>query len=160
MDFDEQLKKAVARGRQRGERKTEQQAAEKMTEDEFRRMHSSLRLSLSDYIEECLKKIPQHFPGFSSETVYGERGWGAACSRDDLRLERGKRTNLYSRIELTIRPYSSLHVIELAGKATVCNREVFHRQFFQELPDVDESEFRRLIDAWVLEFAELYAAKT
>ena len=159
MDFEERLKKAVDRGRKRGEQAHQQQAAAQLSEEEFKRLHSTLRLALSDYIETCLQKIPQHFPGFNFETVYGDRGWGAACSRDDLKLERGRRTNLYSRIELTIRPYSpKLHVVELCGKATVHNREVFNRQFYQELPDVDEGEFRRRIDAWVLEFAELYAA--
>ncbi len=158
MDFEDRLKKAVERGRQRGEQASHEQAQAQLSAEELKRMHSSHRLSLSDYIESCIKQVPQHFPGFSTETVYGDRGWGAACSRDDVRMSRGRRTNFYSRIELTIRPYSQLNVVELAGKATVYNREIYNRRFYQELPEVDENEFRQRIDAWVLEFAELYAA--
>jgi hypothetical protein len=61
---------------------------------------------------------------------------------------------------VTIRPYSALHVLELAAKGTVLNREVFNRTWFEELATANEPKFRELIDAWVLEYAELYAART
>lgn len=158
MDFEDRLKKAVARGRQRGEQHSREQHKAQLTEEELKRLHTQYRLSLSEHIESCIAKIPQHFPGFQTETVYGDRGWGAACSRDDLRIAGGKRTNLFSRLEMTIRPFSSLHVVELTAKGTVHNREVFNRQYFQELPEIDDEEFIKRIDAWVLEFAELYAS--
>jgi hypothetical protein len=102
-----------------------------------------------------------HFPGFQFETIYGERGWGAACKRDDVRIfGPGRRTNLYSRLELTVRPYSSLHVLELSAKGTVHNRELLTRQHYQPLDDLNPTAFLDLIDAWILEYAEIYSAKT
>ena len=73
---------------------------------------------------------------------------------------RGTRTTNYSRLEITVRPYSTLHVLDLAAKGTIRNREVFNRNYFEELATADEPKFRDLVDAWVLEYAELYAAKT
>jgi len=131
-----------------------------LTEEEYRRLHSQYRLALSDHIEACIKKLPGLFPGFQYETMYGDRGWGGACFRDDLVLTRGGRTNNYSRLEITIRPYSSLHVLDLAAKGTIRNREAFNRNYFEELATADERKFRDLIDAWVLEYVEMYAAKT
>jgi hypothetical protein len=37
---------------------------------------------------------------------------------------------------------------------------VFNRNYFERLPDVDLDKFLELIDLWILEYAELYAAKT
>ena len=61
---------------------------------------------------------------------------------------------------MTIRPYSQLHVLDLAAKGTIRNREVFDRNYFEELATADEPKFRDLVDAWVLEYAEMYSAKT
>ncbi|MCH5375592.1 MAG: hypothetical protein JJ992_16600, partial [Planctomycetes bacterium] len=131
-----------------------------MTEEELRRLHSQYRLQMSEHIESCIRRLPNYFPGFQFETIYGERGWGAACKRDDVRVTGpGQRTSLYSRLEMTVRPYSPLHVLELTAKGTVHNRELFNRQHYERLVDVDASVFLDMIDAWVLEFAELYAAK-
>jgi hypothetical protein len=91
--------------------------------------------------------------------MYGDRGWGGACFRDDLRLNRGVRTTDYSRLEVTVRPYSAAHVLDLAAKGTVHNREVFNRNYFEALDEADVEKFLKLIDAWVLEYAEMYAAK-
>ena len=57
-----------------------------------------------------------------------------------------------------MRPYSNLHVLELVAKGTVHNREVFNRTFFEELAEADADRFLDLVDAWVVEFAELFAA--
>ena len=160
MNFDDRLREAIERGQQRGETIARQAAAKAWTEDEYRRLHSQLRLRLSEQIEACVKRLPNYFPGFQYETMYGERGWGGACFRDDLMIARGGRTTNYSRLEITVRPYSSLHVLDLAAKGTIRNREVFDRNYFEELTTADEEKFRGLIDAWVLEYAELYAAKT
>jgi hypothetical protein len=159
-NFDDRLREAIGRGQERSAAAARVSAARALTEDEYRRLHSTLRLALSEHIEACLKRLPNHFPGFQYETMYGDRGWGGACSRDDLVLARGSRSSNYSRLEITIRPYSPLHVLELAGKGTIRNREVFNRTYFEELPGVDEQKFRGLVDVWVLEYAELYSAKT
>ena len=129
-----------------------------MTEEELKRIHTGARLRLSEQIESRVREITQHFPGFQTETLFGDAGWGAACSRDDIRIEHGKRRNLYSRLEMTIRPFTKLHVVELAAKATVHNREVFRREYFEELPEIDEGAFIQRVDAWAIEFAERYAA--
>ena len=100
-----------------------------------------------------------YFPGFQYETLYGERGWGGGCSRDDLRVSPGaKRRSDYSRLEITVRPFSPLHVLELSAKGTIRNKEVFNRTHFEQIEDVDATKFLELVDQWVLEYAELYAA--
>ena len=80
-------------------------------------------------------------------------------SRDDLDIESGRRSNYFSRLELTVRPFSSLHVLELTAKGTVRNKEIFNRSQFQLLAEADINVFAELVDHWVLEFAELYAAR-
>jgi len=159
MSFDDQLRQAIERGHKRGEARAGEAAARAMTEEEYRRLHSQLRLSMSEHIEICVKRLPNFFPGFQYETMYGDRGWGGACFRDDLRLARGVRSTDYSRLEMTIRPYSSLHVLDLAAKGTIHNREAFNRNYFEPLAEVDAPKFLQLIDVWVLEYAELYAAR-
>ena len=49
--------------------------------------------------------------------------------------------------------------LDLAAKGTIHNREVFNRNYFEELATADEPKFRDLVDAWVLEYAEMYSAK-
>lgn len=161
MSFDDRLQKAVSRGQRRGEEEKSKAEARALSEEELKRLHSTYRLQLSERIESCIKQLPSFFPGFRFETIFGERGWGAACSRDDVRMSAGKRQqNDYSRLELTVRPASSMHVLELAGKATIRNKEIFSRNYFEKLEDVDLDEFLQLIDVWVLEYAELFAAKS
>jgi len=159
MNFDDELRQAIERGQKRGENRAREAAAKAMTEEEYRRLHSQTRLALSDHIEACVKRLPNYFPGFQYETMYGDRGWGGACFRDDLRFNRGVRASDYSRLEVTVRPYSSAHVLDLAAKGTVHNREVFNRNYFEPLDEADVQKFLKLIDAWVLEYAEMYAAK-
>ena len=157
-DFEDRLKRAVERGEKRNvaKRRAAQQAA--MSEEQCRELHSQLRLRLSDYIEKCLQKIPNHFPGFQYETLFGDQGWGGACVRDDLDLTGGKRKNLYSRIELAIRPFSSVRVLELAAKGMIRNKELFNRTHYEKLSEVEEDDFRELIDLWIVEYAEQYSA--
>jgi hypothetical protein len=160
MSFDDRLKQAIVRGQKRSEFLARDAAAKAWTEEEYRRQHSQVRLMLSEHIESCVKRLPNYFPGFQYETMYGDRGWGGACFRDDLLLTRGSRTTNYSRLEITVRPYTSVHVLDLAAKGTIRNREVFTRNYFEELATADEPKFRELVDVWVLEYVELYAAKT
>jgi hypothetical protein len=161
MDFDERLKRAIERGHRRGDTRAREEAARALSEEELKRLHSQYRLELSEHIEDCIRRLSQHFPGFEFETIYGERGWGAACRRDDVRLlGRGHRNNYYSRLEMTVRPLSSLHVLELTAKGTIHNKEVFNRQHYEPLVDADTDRFMERIDAWVLEYAELYATKS
>lgn len=159
MNFNDRLQKAIQRGQRRSDDKARQAREKQLSEDELKRLHTKYRLQLSEHIENCLKNLPSHFPGFDYQTVFGERGWGASCSRDDIRMSGGRRNNDYSRIEMTIRPYSEYHVVDLATKGTIRNKEVFSRNHFEKIEDVDDAKFIELIDLWVLEYAELYAAK-
>ena len=74
-------------------------------------------------------------------------------------FRRGQRENYYSRLEITVRPYSPLQILELSAKGTVHNKELLNRQCHEPLADADPAKFLELIDAWILEFAELYAAR-
>ncbi|MEM9643412.1 MAG: hypothetical protein AAF989_00350 [Planctomycetota bacterium] len=157
-DFQSRLESAIRRGNQRAENAANRQRQAEMTEDELRRLHTSLRLSLSDRIEKAIGQVADHFPGFRQESLFGEGGWGTACYRDDLKLESGRRSNQYSRLEIVIRPFTDLKVLDMKSKGTVANREIFNRGHFEKLADVDAEDFGSLIDTWSIEFAELYAA--
>lgn len=158
-DFEKRLARAIERGHRTSDERARAEAAKALSEQELRSLHSQYRLELSEHIERCLRSLPNHFPGFDFEPVVTERGWGAAVSRDDVDLRaRGRRTNFFSRLEIVIRPISDYLVLDLAAKATVRNKEVFARNHYQRLGDVDLESFTELIDIWVLEFAEKYAA--
>lgn len=159
-DFESRLESAISRGRQRATHQASEERKKELTEEEKRRLHTTYRLSLSERIERAIQRVSDHFPGFLQESMYGEVGWGAACFRDDLRIEQGRRTNQYSRLEMVIRPHSDSNVLDLKGKGTVLNRELFNRNFFAPISDVNVSEFENLIDSWAIEYAEVYAAKS
>src|SRR5687768_12439939 len=106
MDFEKRLAKAIERGQRQGSASAEQQQSQTLNEEELKRLHSQYRLQLSEHIENCLRRLPQHFPGFRFESVVSERGWGAAVLRDDSSAARGNaRTNLFSRLEMLVRPF-------------------------------------------------------
>ncbi len=158
-DFDKRLARAIERGHRVGDERARAEAARALSEKELRTLHSQYRLELSDHVERCLRRLPNHFPGFQFEPIVTDRGWGAAVSRDDVDLRAGRRRdNFFSRIEILIRPISDYLVLDLAAKATVRNKEIFARNHYQKLGEVDLEAFTELIDLWVLEFAEKYAA--
>lgn len=160
MDFDERLQKAIDRGQSRLAKGEQEAAAKELSEDDYRSLHSKYQLQVSEHIEQCLQKVASHFPGFGFETVVGERGWGGAIRRDDFgRGSGGGRSNFYSRLEMTVRPYGSHHVLELTAKGTIRNKELFSRKHFKLLEEADPDLFEDLVDTWSLEYAELYAAK-
>ena len=47
----------------------------------------------------------------------------------------------------------------LRGKGTIRNKEAFTRTYFEKIEDADPQKFEQLIDAWVLEYAEMYASQ-
>ncbi len=161
MDFHERLEKAIGRGQRASDTRARAKAEKAVTEKELARLHSQYRLQLSEQIEACLRQLSDQLPGFRFETIVNDRGWGAAISRDDVQMRSGRgRTNYYSRLEMVIRPASSYHLLDLTAKATVRNKELFKRSHFQRLIEVDVTSFTEMIDLWVLEYAELYAAKS
>ncbi|MBI85441.1 MAG: hypothetical protein CMJ81_19790 [Planctomycetaceae bacterium] len=159
MEFEQRLQKAIQRGRQLGNQRRSREEAEALNEEDLKSLHSKHRLVLSEKIESCAKQLQHHFPGFQFETIFGERGWGAAVSRDDIQISSGKRSNRYSRLEMTIRPFSEAHVLDLAVKGTIHNKEIFNQNHFEKISETDQDSFVELIDLWVLEYAELYSAK-
>jgi hypothetical protein len=158
VDFEERLREAIARGERRQAARERDAAARALSEAELKQLHTKYRLQLCDHIERGIHGLMDHFPGFKFETLYGDRGWGAACSRDDLRFASGVRREVFSRLEITVRPYTALQVIELQSRGTIANREVFNRNYFEKLVDAEVTEFERLVDVWVLDYAELFAA--
>jgi hypothetical protein len=158
MSFRERLQRASERGKQARAAQLNEAAAKAMSEEECRRLHSQHRLALTEYIEGCLGELADNFPGFRLETVVDESGWGAAVSRDDVSLGGGRRGSYFSRLQLVVSPYGKYHVLELAAKGTVRNKEVLSRNHYQRLADVDIESFRELIELWVLDYAELYSA--
>jgi hypothetical protein len=158
MDFDERLQRAIERGSRSAQAKRQAEAQQALSEEQLKRLHSQYRLQLSEYIERCLAKLPQHFPGFQYESVVSDRGWGAAINRDELELSRGRRATLFSRLEVVVAPYNSAHVLELSARGTIRNKEIYHRSQYQPLAEFQIDRFKELVDLWVPEYAELYAA--
>ncbi len=159
MDFKERLQRASERGQQAKDAKATEEAAKALSEEEFRRLHSSYRLRLTEHIESCLKQLAENFPGFNFETVVDDKGWGAAVRRDDLSLRAGKRENLFSRLMMSISPHNKYHVLELLAKGAIRNKENFSRNHYQLLKDADLDSFEQLIEQWTLHYAEQYAAE-
>jgi hypothetical protein len=159
-EFEERLRRAAERGARRRTERMDQAKQAALDEAQLKSLHTRYRLEISEHIESVIRRVPDHLPGFRYEMIYGDRGWGAACSRDDLNFSgTGQRSTQYSRLEMTVRPYSELHVLELTAKGTIRNREVFHRNQFEMLPDADPREFKDLVDTWAVEFVEIYAAQ-
>lgn len=177
MDFDERLKKAINRGQQAKTNQKESVSADSLSAEELRNIHSSARINLSEHVETCLRKLTEHFPGFRFETIVGEAGWGAKISRDDLSIAKGsavdavfqskagwnssKRQNQYSRLEVLVKPYSEdTKIVNVVAKGTVRNKELVNRSNYQFISEFNEKTYREVIDMWIVEFAEQYAART
>lgn len=158
MDFEKRLERAIERGQHQGDLQARQDAERKLGEVELKQLHTKYQLELSEHIEICLRKLADHFPGFRFNTATDERGWGATIARDDLLVEDGRRANSFSRLEMVISPFASVHILELRAKGTIRNKELFRRTRYQMLAEADPESFQQLIDMWVLEYAELYAA--
>ena len=161
MKFQDRLSKAIQRGENISSRRSEAEAQKRLDEQELKRLHSEYRLQLSEQIESCLRSLLNYFPGFQYETIVGEKGWGGAVIRDDIGFdENRKRRSYYSRLELVIRPISQYFVMDLAGKGTIRNKEIFSRSHFQRIDEMDLHSFEEMIDNWTLEYAERFAASS
>lgn len=159
MSFDDQLKKAISRGQQQGSDRREHEEQETLSADALKNRHNEFRLKLSEHVENAVRKLEEHFPGFRFETLYGDRGWGGAVSRDDItRGKTGRSGSFYSRLEVTVRPLSEFNVLNITGKGTIHNKEVFSWNFFKEIPEVSLEEFKEKVDSWILVYAEKFAS--
>ena len=159
MDFEQRLQKAIDRGERSRTVRDRAEIERQMTAEEIRSRHSSARTDLSDTIETCLHKLSDHFPGFQYQSLIGSDGWGAKVSREDIRLQSGRGSaGLYSRLEMVVTPLGSAPIVEILAKGTIRNREVFHRRHYQRLEELDLTVLQQMIEQWVLEYAEQYAA--
>lgn len=160
MDFMRRLEKATERGQRTRNAKAREAAAQALSEAEFQRLHADGRLALSEHIESRLRQLAEHFLGFRFDLVVSDFGWGAAVQRDDIgRGADGRRANFFSRLEIVVSPCSEYHVLELRAKGTIRNKEIFNRSKYQLLAEVDIERFVELVELWVLEFTELFAAQ-
>ncbi len=157
MDFNERLKRATQRGTSARADKVFSDAAEALSEEAQKRLHSQHRHALTEHIEKRLGDLVENLPGFRMEAVVGERGWGTEISRDDLSLGRGKRQNLFSRLQILVGPFSKYHVMDITAKGAIRNKECFSRNHFQPIEEFDPESFEELVDRWVLDYAEQYA---
>jgi hypothetical protein len=155
MSFEEQLKIAIVRGQEFGQLAKDAERARALSQEEIKNRHNSFRLELSDFIEEQLKKVSQHIPGFEYETLYGDRGWGGALARDDIM--RGG--SYYSRLEITVRPLSEFNLLNIMGKGTIRNRELLNWNYFTEIADVNLGIFREQMDLWILQYVEKFSTR-
>lgn len=159
MDFNERLQRAVERGQSRRDAELQAQSQARMTEEQFRALHSQSRLELSDHIDAGLHKLADTFPGFEFQTVATPDGFGAKIARDDLRSRGGKPLgHEYSHLELVIRSYSPRHLLEIGCRGAISNKEVLQRTHYQVLDRLDIDTFREQIDHWILEYAEKFAS--
>ncbi len=161
MDFEHRLQRAIERGQSTANARDRQRAERQFSEAELKQLYSQARLELTEHIETCQKLLADRFPGFEYSSILNEDGWGGRITRDDLNLQSGGRSSsLFSRLEMVVSPLNSAHIVELVGKATIRNRKAFHRTHYQKLTQLDVESFRELIDLWLLEYAELFAAAT
>ncbi len=158
MDFKQRLQQATERGQSTRSARVDAAMEKALSEEEYRRIHSRLRLPLTEHIEECLRQLGDNFPVFRYETIVDEKGWGGAVNRDDLYLKLGRRENHFSRLQILVSPANKFHVFEIAAKGMVRNKEVFTRNHYTELDQFNEKPFRDLIETWVLNYAELYSS--
>ena len=157
-DFKKRLESAVERGKEVADRRANNEREREQTEEELRERHSEYRLTLCDQIEKTINQLADHIPGFRAESVYDDDGWGSAAYREALQIEAGRRTTKFSRFQIVVRPCSDLLVLDIKGKGTVNNREVFNRSHYCKLADVDIADFQQCVEAWSLHFAEICAA--
>ena len=161
MEFEQRLKKAIHRGEQSRAASDRADLARQLTAEELKGRYSMGRIEISEHIEICLRKLVDYFPGFDFSSIVGDTGWGAKILRDDLSLKAGRtQESQYSRLEMVVTPRGSADILEVVAKGTIRNREVFHRRYYQRLVELDIQVFEEQIDAWVVEYAEQFAANS
>jgi hypothetical protein len=158
MEFRQRLQKASERGQRARDAKLTEAAAKALSEEECRRLHSQYRLPLCEHVEQCLRELTDNFPGFRVQAIVDESGWGAEAIRDDIGVTAGRRGSFFSRLQIVVRPFNKYHVLDLVAKGAVRNKETFSRNHYQPLDNVELDRFNELVELWVLDYAEMYAA--
>lgn len=158
-DLEKRLQQAIDRGQKSRDDRGSSENQNLATEADLKTRHSELRLALSEHVEAGLRSLRDHFPGFDYETVMNEDGWGARISRDDINLNKGVSRNLYSRLEVLVKPFSNAHILEIVTKGTIRNKEAVNRNNFRFLKEATIENLKELVDNVLVEFAEKYAAQ-
>ena len=161
MEFEDKLQRAIQRGQERTSARANAQKKVEASKEDIRNRHNEFRLNLSDHIEACLKKLSQHFSLASIMKRFTvRRGWGGAISRNDIdRGPDGRAGSFFSRLELTVRPPNEFNVVNIAGKGTIRDKEIFNWNYFEDVLEAGQGDFKAKIDKWVLEFAEQFATR-
>ena len=160
MDFEDQLEKAIARGQQRNTKRQQDSKQKSLNAEEIKRRHNDFRLHLSDHIEKSLKRLAERFPGFEYEIIYGTKGWGGAIHRQDLtRGPDGRAGSFFSRLEMVVRPLNDYNVVNIAGKGTIADKELFSWNQFEDIDEATFEAFETKLNNWMIQFAEQFAAR-
>ncbi|OHB78196.1 MAG: hypothetical protein A2W31_06670 [Planctomycetes bacterium RBG_16_64_10] len=160
MDFKQRLEKATERGQRARTANAREQAARALSAAEFDRLHANYRIALCEQIENRLRQLADHFPGFQFDLIVSDRGWGASVHRDDVgRGPRGQRDNFFSHLEMVVSPHGQYHILELRAKGTIRNKEIFNRCEYQLLNEVDIDRLVDLVELWALQYVEQFAAQ-
>lgn len=160
MDFEDQLEKAIQRGQQRNTKREQDLKKKSLNADDIKRRHNDFRLHLSEHIEKSLHRLAERFPGFEYELIYGTKGWGGAIYRQDLtRGPDGRAGSFFSRLELTVRPHNNYNVVNIAGKGTIADKELFSWNHFEDIDEATFEAFEEKLNNWMIQFAEQFAAR-
>ncbi|MEL7499804.1 MAG: hypothetical protein AAFN77_19530 [Planctomycetota bacterium] len=160
MDFEKELEAAIERGQTRGSARNDAKRQAEQSKEDLRNLHNDFRLNLSEHIEKCLQQMADHFPGFEYETLYGHKGWGGAIARNDIdRGPDGRAGSFFSRLEITVKPQNEFNVVNICGKGAIRDKEIFSWNHFEDIAEAKQPDFQAMIDKWVLEYAEQFAAR-
>lgn len=160
MDFESELEKAIQRGQERTAAKNSLKKQAEVSKEDVRNRHNEFRLNLSDYVENGLRKLAIHIPGFDYDIIYGAKGWGGALSRNDIdRGPDGRAGSFFSRIEITVKPQNEFNVVNIVGKGTIRDKELFAWNHFESILEAKQDDFEKMIDNWILQFAEQFSAR-
>lgn len=160
MDFEDQLEKAIERGQQRITKRDQDRKKQSLNADDIKRRHNEFRLHLSDHIEKSLNRLSERFPGFEYEIIYGTKGWGGAIYRQDLtRGPDGRAGSFFSRLELSVRPINDYNVVNIAGKGTIADKELFSWNHFEDIDEATFEAFEDKLNNWMIQYVEQFAAR-
>ena len=71
----------------------------------------------------------------------------------------GRAGSFFTRVEITVRPQNEFNVVNIAGKGTIRDKEIFSWNYFEEIEHAKQETFETMLDKWILQFAETFAAR-
>ena len=96
----------------------------------------------------------------------GSRHWSERGPRTNAGVEqlhgrqrRGRDTIVAYAVVVVriVRPPGEYGLLTIVGRGTVKNREVLNWNHFAEIPDVNTSAFKKLMDGWILQYVEMFS---